>query len=676
MAQLELPFGETRHSGFLPSRSEPVVWISRVLLLRALSMGAVIRDIRLRRGLNILWARPTETAEPRLNEGGLSGHTAGKTTFCRLLRYLLGEQRFAAPRVQERIRLGPLRDGWVLGEVFVRDERWIVGRPFALHVHPFAVRGGSVEEAIEKGGPFQDFLDALAGATMRDLPAKWLPSAGRPLDWPVLLTWLARDQEARFAAIDEWRSPRSESDSPSPPAIDRATVLRSVLGVVSDSEGQLQHQWEELDKAKDSIERAAADAHVRGADRRQRLAERLSIAPDTLEDGALFVHAAQAEVEQRRREAHGARATILDLRARLGEAETAKDEAASAHAELLGQVKAFRKSREANAIRMQAVRSGRTPPAEWEGSAPGAHSPLDSGADPGPTAAPGRCNVPLAVARERGCPLAVGARVKAAPKGDIAPPETPEIGPWDDLDAEIEAAEKAALGAQQVAREKREAYVEAAELLSDVQSRASAKESALREAEELLREARAAEKEASAIEEKRRERAAKMADVTEKQAALRRIFEEERRRLSDRFDGIIRALLGDNIQGRVDVKRDGIEVVAIAQGDRESAALDTIKVLAFDLAALSLGFEGHGHFPGLLIHDGPREADLDQAVYDRLFLLALQMEDAFGLVGSIGFQYIVTTTTPPPLRVRREPWLLDPILDASVEEGRLLKMNL
>lgn len=623
MAQLELPFGETKQTVFSPTRTEPMIWISRLIVLRELRRGAVVREIRLRRGLNILWARPSEAAEPRLNEGGLSGHTAGKTTFCRLLRYLLGEQRFAAPRVQERIRTGQLSAGWVLGEVHVDGQPWVVGRPFALHVHPFAARGVSMEEAIAKGGAFQDFLDAVADATVKPLPAQLLPSTARPIDWPLLLTWLTRDQEARFAAVEEWRSPRSESDSPSPPVIDRATVVRAVLNVVSDDEAHLQRMWEELDRAKEEIDRAATAAAVRGADRRRRLAEKLSLPKDVLDDGALFVQAAAAEVEQRRREADAHRAAAMELRAAAGEAEAAKDEAAREHAELVGQLKVLKKGRE----------------------------------EPAVTAAPGRCNVPMTIARERGCPLAEA----------VAPA---------DVQADIRGIEAAAERAAEVLRAKREVFAEASGKLSEALARTASKEAAVREAEELLREARAAEREANGVEERRRDRAARMSDVSSIRASLRRTHAEALGLLSQRFDSVLRALLGDQVKGRVDVTRDGIEPVAMAQGDRESAALDTIKVLAFDMAALSLGFEGHGHFPGFLVHDGPREADMDQAVYDRLFLHARQMEEAFGPEGPIGFQYIVTTTTPPPERLRRAPWLLDPVLDASIEEGRLLGMNL
>lgn len=704
MAQLELPFVEARRAGLEPKRLEPSVWVSRVLVLRELRLDAVVREIRLRRGLNILWARPSPAAEPRLNEGGLSGHTAGKTTFCRLIRYLLGEQRFAAPRVQERVRTGPLRDGWVVGQVHVAGEPWVVGRPFALHVHPFAARGASIEDAIAKGGPFQDFTLALDDATTAALPARMLPVTGRPIDWPLLLTWLTRDQEARFAAPEEWRSPRSESDSPSPPVIDRATVIRSVLDVVSDDEARLQRQWEELDRAKDELDRAATAAEVRGTYLRRRLAGKLSLPEQTLEEGALFVQAAAAEVAQRRREAESSRAATRLAREEVARAEATRDEAVREHAELTGQLTVLRRQQASAAHVPPAARRAskerlythgmiavRTLPTVTE-----EEGPLWDG----PPAPAGRCNVPMAIARERGCPLAVealsgaperGVDAPRPPEDDAAGPEAPAphgedggtTGAGDapspgpvEPQAEIAAIEAAIDRAEGTLRERRGAARELDARLSDLLAHTASKEAAVREAEELLEEARAAERDTSGVEERRRERAARMGDVTDKRAAMRRTHAEALARLSERFDGVLRALLGDGVRGRVEVTREGIELIAAAQGDRESAALDTIKVLALDLAALGLGIEGHGHFPGFLVHDGPREADMDQAVYDRLFLLALQMEEAFSGAGAIGFQYIVTTTTPPPERARRAPWLLDPVLDASTEEGRLLGMNL
>ncbi|MGH7623733.1 MAG: hypothetical protein ACREOJ_00250, partial [Gemmatimonadaceae bacterium] len=75
-----------------PDRRDAVVWISRLSVLRKLDHAPehLIRDIKLRRGLNIIWTPPAATQAGALFEPGLAGHTAGKTTFCRFLRHALG----------------------------------------------------------------------------------------------------------------------------------------------------------------------------------------------------------------------------------------------------------------------------------------------------------------------------------------------------------------------------------------------------------------------------------------------------------------------------------------------------------------------------------------------------------------------------------------------------------
>jgi len=44
--------------------------------------------------------------------------------------------------------------------------------------------------------------------------------------------------------------------------------------------------------------------------------------------------------------------------------------------------------------------------------------------------------------------------------------------------------------------------------------------------------------------------------------------------------------------------------------------------------------------------------------------------------GDAPFQYIITTTEPPPDDVKTKPWLLDPVLNATEGTGRLLGVDL
>jgi hypothetical protein len=107
-------------------------------------------------------------------------------------------------------------------------------------------------------------------------------------------------------------------------------------------------------------------------------------------------------------------------------------------------------------------------------------------------------------------------------------------------------------------------------------------------------------------------------------------------------------------------------------GDRSTVAIDSLKVIAFDLAVLCMSIEGKIRLPAFLIHDSPREADLGLSVYHRLFETVQALE---GDAEEPLFQYIVTTTTPPPERFLRKPWLVE-TLRGTPDIERLLKQDL
>ena len=96
---------------------DPVFWIEEVRLLKSFSpdIKEQIREpITFQKGLNIIWA-PAPPMHQR-KEINFAGHAAGKTTLCRLLRYLLGEHNTAAPEVKDAIEEN-FRDGWIVGKI-------------------------------------------------------------------------------------------------------------------------------------------------------------------------------------------------------------------------------------------------------------------------------------------------------------------------------------------------------------------------------------------------------------------------------------------------------------------------------------------------------------------------------------------------------------------------------
>lgn len=174
----------------------------------------------------------------------------------------------------------------------------------------------------------------------------------------------------------------------------------------------------------------------------------------------------------------------------------------------------------------------------------------------------------------------------------------------------------------------------------------------------------------------------KISDVTKEIEETRKTAEAIREGLkqtmsefSDTFNRVIAAVIGDDVSAGASFYGRAVQVNLTCRGDFTSAAIETIKILSFDLAVLLSSIEGRGHHPRFLIHDGPREADMSAAIYRRFFVLAREFERAGGALGP-NFQYIITTTEPPPDEICQSPWLLDPVLDASTNGGRLLRVDL
>lgn len=98
------------------TRCEPRLWVRRLMIWE--DPEKLIRDIRLRRGLNVIWSPDPGTATATVGRGDGSGHGAGKTLFCRLLRYCLGEDTFANDDLRRSIA-EHLPNGLVGAEVMI-----------------------------------------------------------------------------------------------------------------------------------------------------------------------------------------------------------------------------------------------------------------------------------------------------------------------------------------------------------------------------------------------------------------------------------------------------------------------------------------------------------------------------------------------------------------------------
>jgi hypothetical protein len=140
----------------------------------------------------------------------------------------------------------------------------------------------------------------------------------------------------------------------------------------------------------------------------------------------------------------------------------------------------------------------------------------------------------------------------------------------------------------------------------------------------------------------------KITESLEQQQTLRASLERRQKALSARFDAILKQLLGPDAGGRIVIDGRGIrpEVGAgVAVGGEAMSTSAT--VLGFDLACLLESGADPSCALGFLCHDSPREADMEASIYHRLFRSVRDDEPRSPKTGA-SFQYIVTTTSPPP----------------------------
>jgi hypothetical protein len=142
--------------------------------------------------------------------------------------------------------------------------------------------------------------------------------------------------------------------------------------------------------------------------------------------------------------------------------------------------------------------------------------------------------------------------------------------------------------------------------------------------------------------------------------------------LSGWFDAILGELVPGEVVGEAKLDGNGLSFRVQMGGDRSTSAIDSLKVVAFDLACLVMSIEGKTCLPSFLVHDSPREADLSRSIYHRLFEFAAKLQD-YGKTPL--FQYILTTTTAPPNAFQSAPWIRLKIRGAPASE-RLLQTDL
>ncbi|OZA92179.1 MAG: hypothetical protein B7X76_00695 [Azorhizobium sp. 39-67-5] len=610
-------------------RAGPRLWVRRLAIFS--DPNTIIRDVPLKPGLNIVWTPDMSSSGSRA-----LAHGSGKTTFCHLLRACLGEPGYATDSQRSRI-FARLPNGLIAAEILIDGVCWVAVRPLGLPGGEFVVQAASIEDAIARGRSDGDqaFIDPLVIETFFPMIAGATPpEVSREQVWDVLRAWLTRDQECRLADILAWRSPQTQSRSRAQVLGETAklTMVRLALRALDAEEQTAALRERELVAA-------AEDERRRQAYQQQRYLDGLKVVKaalgagdevgfdDTIDQKGL-VSLAEAALAEAMRADLPKPPDVGSIFARLN---ALNEERRALEAKQQGAVK------EADVKRGEAERY----------SAEANLGEIDI--SQGRVRVCPICRVSVDEVRAKGCGISLercdldalratvadklGKAAQLAGEADNATQEAKrlealiiQLGPRQQaLEGEAKGADAVSRAAQAAAKNVQDRIYRARRILDDVRS--------LRDAETAAKPAPPATAALDAV------RAQLEAGRSRARAAIRTLEEQ--------YQGIMAAWLPDGVEGTVKLDGNGLKVDAqfAGRGEVSTAALDSLKIVAFDLAALHMAIEEKADLPPFLIHDSPREADLDGQLYERLFSLLHQWEQS---AETPCFQYIVTTTTAPP----------------------------
>lgn len=649
---------------------EPAVWLRRLIVLKQWAPGEELCELEFKKGLNIVWAEPHVPETVEEGQNGLSGHAAGKTTLCRFIRYALGESTYGSESFREAFR-HKFPKGWLLAEVAVDGTEWLIRRPLGIGAHPAAVEGERIQRAFTADvawARFVDYLKAVDRAAIRNCDVQSFPDSDRSMAWELVLAWLSRDQDCRMGHLTEWRSRTSESGTPEMSRTEAYWLMKTILGLVSKEDLDAASEQERLRKKQAKLKNDIPMQRYNlqdNADRLHSILDNLGV-----ESSGTSGLPTELEFDRFRRDLKTKREAVeLDI------------DLAAMPEEVRDVEVAYRKSRKdadilEEGLRLEKNKLGRDEHFldELAGKKKSAEIENWKRERPAPN---DRCNVLLSVAREEGCPLAYGTVIDMESHEALKSlPQRMQI--MQDaivrLRAYIAEKEKELHEKNETAEAARLRYDELRQEWSAQNIRAATHRSNLDHALAQLDYCEDISKSLVKCQNELERNVKSLSQLADERAAYRRRVDDQKRELESRFCSILQSVFGIDAIGKIQLEAEGIVPKVECQGiERDSAAMETAKIWAFDLATLLLGVEGKCLHPRFLLHDSPREADLSIDVYHRFFLLLKRATEA--CEDSQNFQYIVTTTEKPPEELQKKPWLCLH-LDASRKEGRLLGVDL
>lgn len=641
-----------------PVRRLPRLWVENLWLLESREPLAVVRQIDFHPGLNIVWAREPETT---VGSGYASaGHGVGKTSLCLLLRYCLGDEAQSIAALRDKALAG-FSKGSVAAKVHVDGVPWLICRPYADRVASIAGRGEELEDLLagELAGDWGEFSSALSAAFIETLPAATLPGSQQPLEWRHLLAWCIRDQKTRFDHFFHWRD--GDGLGFRRPRQDPPRFVQTVLGLIDTDMDWLLREVEACEEDIQAIDvqrtESATSLGQAEAFQRRQLERLLKAEPGLPVFEAITGPSLQSLLNQ------AIEAADRDESALMGEIETAEiaqgelslNRAAARHeAHVLSIERARAQSLlDANQSEYERLTTelqrlenlqGRCQHGDVEFS-DCAHI-LNRRNNP---SLPWRMDIREAEANR---PAREAALRQAVKHGEAA---TARLREADFRYIEANAVLHR-LGNRLATLKVHRDYMQLVwkELSTTVEKRASEATSAQPFTEER-----------AAIEQKLATAKSKLLQKTKSRSARAEV-------LKSLTCALVSRLLGDAGYGRFVPDSDDHPFELALGGE----AYQVLEVLLGDLTCLlDAALASESHHPSFLVHDCPREADMSEHLYREYLLAAAEAAESLALGNEVPFQYIVTTTSAPPMSLQTEEYVVLELFPGA-DEHLLFKRRL
>lgn len=623
-------------------RELPRLWVEHVWLLESREPLSIVRTVDLRPGVNVVWAR-----EPESDAGsGLAsaGHGVGKTSFCLLLRHLLGDDATAINALREKAAAN-FPKGGVAAKVHIDGVVWLVYRPYGAYSHPIAKLGDQLEDLFDGQfeGDFQSYLASLQTAFIGKLAAQTLPGTNQALEWRHLLAWCIREQRTRFDGFFHWREGdglgfrRSRQDPP--------LFVNSVLGLLDSDADRLMRAVEGTQAELTRLEAQIPELERQPIYALGHLEQRLRSQVKAGEDEPVFESIVDESLESRVKDALANAENAESLWERESEAT---EEVMAPHLVRLAELQAeFNRADGEQGIAKALVEANE----DEYNRLTKAQGELDR--------LTGYCKDGLVDfadcqhIKQRRASVSLPWRMDAMAAKADAPKKQAQLSA---ATVALNMAEKALLAQRKRVSDQR---ADARRLQVRSATSAARREQLKSQWEEFLLHHRQ-RKEGSDSAALARAKL-QVQELTGKLESQRATLVKRKQQQSTRADSlkaltlcVAERLLGETGHGRFVPDSDSRPFDLSVGGE----AYQVLEVLLGDITCLldAATSTGSNH-PGFLTHDCPREADMSAKLYKNFLMMALEADEQLACSGGVPFQYIVTTTSAPPPELCEAPYL-------------------